>query len=120
MLKDLLLHPKTKKQAEMFIKRPSTPLLITAPSGSGKGTLARAISASVLGLKDVASLDSYPYFLQVARNGSAQNISIDEARSIIRFLKLKAPGRGRLRRGIFFEDAQDFCIEVRNAHLGLF
>jgi len=65
-LGNLLLSSPTRKMAEVYLASPTTALLITGAAGSGKFTLARAISAGLL--QDSADhLDLNPNFTLFSR-----------------------------------------------------
>ena len=113
----LLLHPKTKKQAEFFLKKPVSPLLILGQGGSGKRKLAFLIGTAVLDLGSEKNLSDYPYFFHAKKPANKQEISIDTVREITRFVKLKTPGNQGTRRLILIEDAQYLSLEAQNALL---
>ncbi len=114
---DLLVHPKTKKQAGYFLQKPHSPLLIFGERGSGKRRLAYSLACSVLGLKSARQLLSFPYFFYAKRDEGKQDISIDTVRQINRFLRLKTPGGKATRRIVLIEDAQNLSQEAQNALL---
>lgn len=112
-----LVHPRTSKQADNFLKKPSHALLILGQGGSGKLKLARSIAHRLLKLEDHDSLANYPFFIHVKKPPAKQEISIDEIRQIIRFLRLKTPGKYDIRRVILIDSAQFLSIEAQNAFL---
>lgn len=114
MLNDLLLHPKTVAEAQLFIARPSHALLIIGLHGSGKTALVWALAAEILGME---SLENYPYFLHVTRPKGKQDIPIDEVRSMLHKLRLKTPGTQTVRRVVFIEDAHWLSTQAQNALL---
>lgn len=116
-MRNLLLHPSTRLQAETFVKKPSHALLITGEVGSGKACQAMALAAILLGLDSEEQLQKYPYFTHLKRPEGKQDISIDSIRNLSKLLKLKAPGSREIRRVIFIEDAQDLNEEASNALL---
>ncbi|MBI2285212.1 hypothetical protein HYU82_00085 [Candidatus Saccharibacteria bacterium] len=116
-LGNLLVHPKTKKQADYFLQKPYNPLLILGEMGSGKRGLAYSLACTVLGLKSKQQLLAHPYFFYAKRNEGKQDISIDTVREITRFLRLKTPGGSAIRRVVLIENSQNLSIEAQNALL---
>lgn len=116
-LNSLLLHPKTKKQATVFLQRPVSPLLILGESGSGKLKLAYSVVVSVLELKSADKLSSYPHFIHISKPENKQEISIDTVREIHRFVRLKTAGGSEIRRIVLLQDAQHLSDEAQNALL---
>jgi hypothetical protein len=116
MNKDLLLHPGSKLQIDYFLDSPSHALLLAGPAGSGKKTIAKTIAAKLLNV-DIKKLDSYPYFIQVVRLKSKQDIAIEQVREVISALKLKVPGNKNVQRVIFVEDAHYLSVPAQNALL---
>lgn len=110
----LLLHATTKLQITQFINQPSHTIALVAAPGAGKGAVATRLAAELLSLsKD--RLESHPYFKAYKpENGT---ISIETARDIISFTKLKTTGDGAIRRVIIIEDAHAMTIEAQNALL---
>lgn len=84
----LLLHPKTADRLNTLSERPPHGLLLTGEAGSGKRTVARQISATILGL-DPTKLDQYPY-LHIL-DPADESIKIEAIRELQQFLKLKVP-----------------------------
>jgi DNA polymerase-3 subunit delta' len=112
-----LLHPKTKKQAGLFLQKPTSSLLILGERGSGKLDLAFWLAARILKLNSHEELAAYPYFFHIKKNEGKQDISIDAAREIKRFLHLKTPGDMTVRRVVVIEDSQLLSSEAQNALL---
>lgn len=113
----ILMHERTKKQIELFIKSPSHALLITGPLGSGKSYLAQTAATQLLSLKDPTALVNYPYFIHVIKQEDKQDISIDAVRQLIQKLQLKTPGTHGIRRVAIIEDAQLLSDEAQNSIL---
>jgi hypothetical protein len=116
-LNNLLLHPKTKKQVTYFLQKPASPLLILGDRGSGKLNLAYSLACAVLGIKLRQQLSAYPYFFHAKRLEGKQDISIDIAREISRFLRLKTPGGAAVRRVVLIEDSNYLSTEAQSALL---
>lgn len=110
----LLLHSTTRQQVEQFISQPPQAIALIGPSGSGKGVLAAHLGAALLGIP-IDKLSGYPYFkIYKPKNNS---ISIEVAREITQFTKLKTTGKNTVRRVIIIEDAQALTTEAQNALL---
>jgi hypothetical protein len=109
-----LMHPSTSKQVEDFIKRPNGSVLLLGSTGSGKKNAAEMIAKKVLNTQDLVN---YPYFLQVRKHESKQEISIDAIRDVINFLRLKVPGEDGIKRVILIGDAQLLSDEAQNSLL---
>ena len=106
--RDTLIHERTKKQLELFIKKPSHALLVTSLAGSGKYYLAQQIAMILLGLQNTSSLANYPYFIHISKQEDKQDISIDAVRELIHKLQLKTPGKQEIRRVVIIEDAHHY------------
>lgn len=114
---DLLLHPLTKRQIEVFLASPSHALMLTGPEGSGKGTLAIAVAAGILSIPIKGFID-YPYTLLItSKDGKA--IGIEAVRQLEQFLSLKVPGQHKAAhdRVVVIENAHALTIEAQNALL---
>jgi DNA polymerase-3 subunit delta' len=114
LLNNFLLHPRTKSQIELLLRRPAHATLICGPAGSGKKTLAKAIASELLGIQ---KLEDYPYFMHVSKLKNKHDISIDQVREIIESAKLKIPGNKEVQRVIIIDDAQNLSIPAQNALL---
>ncbi len=118
MLETLLLHERTRKKSENFLRRPAHALLITGPEGSGKETLALHVAGALLGI-DPAKLSAYPFFTLVNPDGST--IGIEEIRSIQQALKLRTTSRlardKKIARVIMVQQAERMRSETQNALL---
>jgi DNA polymerase-3 subunit delta' len=112
----LLLHPKTRLQVDYILKNPPQALMISAPSGSGKKVLTRALASQILGLKE-QDIDSYAYFFRVHRLQNKSDISIEQIRAAVNKLRLKVPGSQPIRRLVFIEDAHFMNVPAQNALL---
>lgn len=116
-MKSLLINPRTKKQLDSFLSKPSQALLITGPKGSGKTIIAKKVAIDLLKLQSEKSLETYPYFIQIQKDEGKKNISIEQVRELIKNIKLKIPGKQDTRRVVFIESAQDLNDESANAIL---
>lgn len=114
---NLLLHPKTAAQIELVATRAPHAIMLAGARGSGKKTLAKALGHSLLQLGPENDLDSYPYYIHVARLKNKQDITIEQVRDIINTLKLKIPSQKPIKRVVFIEDAQYLSVPAQNALL---
>jgi replication-associated recombination protein RarA len=113
---ELLLHPTTKKQIDLFLQKPPHALLILGPEGSGRGALAQHIAHNLLKVSSSA-LKNYPYLRTITPSGTS--ISIDSIRSLQEFTRLKTPGNDPIRRVVIVEDAGSMTTEAQNSFLKL-
>lgn len=115
-MKDLLIPEKTQLQIQAFIKSPSHAVLLNGPQGSGKYTLARYLTANLLGI-ELEKLDDYAYFSHLSKPKDKQEISIDEVRKLASSLKLRMPGTKKVERVVLMENANNLSTEAQNALL---
>ncbi|HEY5549672.1 MAG TPA: hypothetical protein VIK37_00490 [Candidatus Saccharimonadales bacterium] len=116
-LNNLLLHPKTRRQTDLFLQRPISPLLILGERGSGKLELAYSVTCAVLDLGSKERLLAHAYFFHAAKPEDKQDIPIDTVRQMMRFLRLKTPGSSTVRRVVLIEDAHFLSHPAQNALL---
>lgn len=109
----LLLHPRTKSQIDEFAAKPSHGLLLEGPDGSGKFTLSKYMCSQLLGLDYEKIANNAHVFVIEAENNT---ITIDHIRQAQRFVRLKTPGEGNLRRALIFR-AGSITLEAQNAFL---
>ncbi|MDB5182956.1 MAG: polymerase delta prime subunit [Candidatus Saccharibacteria bacterium] len=115
MFEDLLLHPRTRTQLEQFAANPSHGLILIGPEGSGKKTLAHAVSAVLLSVEN-DKLANHPYYSLT--NPDDPSITIDEIRALQRLLTLKTPKTNdNIRRVLTTIDAGRMRFEAQNAFL---
>ncbi len=117
MLNEMLIHNRTKAQLRQFLQRPGHGLILTGEKGLGKRSLAMAVAAVMLGLKDLASLDKYPYHTVVDPNEPI--ITIEQIRELQKLLTLKTPKKDKrgIHRVIIIVDAERMRGEAQNAFL---
>jgi DNA polymerase-3 subunit delta' len=118
LFSELLVHEKTRCQLMHFLNKPSHALLIAAPAGSGKETLAKYLSAELLGTS-YEKLSDYPYFTFLDKPDGKQEISIDSIRIVITKLRLKPviEGGGQIKRLVLINQANLLSQEGQNALL---
>jgi DNA polymerase-3 subunit delta' len=116
-LQTVLAHPKTKKAAADFLRRPSGPLLILGAQGSGKTDLASRIASAALELGAADQLNSHPYFYEIKKPRDKKEIPIESIRAVNKKLGLTAPGRKSIRRVVLINGAHQMSIEAQNALL---
>lgn len=109
---DLLLHDITKQQLQTQLAAPSHALLLVGSLGMGKTTTAQSLARDLLG---VTSLDTYPYYAELAFDDRA--VSIDDVRGIREFMKRRTTGKRTIRRVCLIDGADDMTTEAANALL---
>ena len=114
-LDTLLLNPSTRRLAAMYLSSPHSALLITGTAGSGKYTLAKTISATLL-QDSPKALENKPNFLLIQVPDGHSEISIDTIRTLRRRLALKNASSGQPRL-VLLENADKMSDEAQNALL---
>ena len=116
MFDNLLIHPRTHKQLERFIAKPSHGLILVGPEGSGKRTLANYVASGILKIS-TDKLARYPYFSLT--NPDDPTITIDEIRALQRLLTLKIPSKNEavIKRVLTVIDAGRMRFEAQNSFL---
>lgn len=114
-MKDLLLHNGTRRELDVLVKAPAHAVLLVAPAGSGKRTLAVRLSEIILGLP-AGGFANYPYKM-LATDEEGKAIGIDTVRDIERFLSLKVPVNKSHNRAVIIENAHLLSLEAQNALL---
>ena len=110
-----LYHPDTEVYVAQFVAAPAHAILLLAPSGAGKRTLARDLSARLLGTS-IEQLDSHPYF-KLIEPIDAKMISIESVRDITHFLMLRTAGGDHTARVVLIENAGMMTTQAQNALL---
>lgn len=115
-MEQLLLHPVVQRRLDAYLKRPGHAVQLIAPAGFGKGTIATELTLQLLGIVE-DQLHNYAYFRRYTPEKNV--ITIETARDIIAFLKLKTTGDAAIRRVIIIESADAMTPEAQNAVLKL-
>jgi replication-associated recombination protein RarA len=113
-MEEVLFNPSTKRAVASFIEKPAHAVMITGPSGIGKGHVAKYVTSKLLKVEQGAVL-KHAYVTVVAPEKGS--ISIDQVRELQKQLKLKVPGTDTIRRVIIIEQAQTMTVEAQNALL---
>lgn len=112
----LVLHPQTSKQLQVYASSPSHALLIVGPSGSGKLSIAIDLAEKALEL-ETGQFESYPYKSHIQPEEGKTSISIEAVRQLEQFLALKVPTQKATNRVVIIEDAHWLTTEAQNAIL---
>ena len=110
-----LLSTKTAQDLDRFSRRPPHALMLLAPNGAGKGSVACYLAARLLGTGD-EHLESQAGFRRVAAQ-PGKVISIEEIREVTHFLLLKAASKANVTRVVLIEHAGDMTVQAQNALL---
>lgn len=111
---NLLLNPKTEKDIQQLLKKPSHAIIIEGKPGSGKHSIASLCATTILQTYGQSISDNrFVLSIKPVKN----SISIDTIRNIQNFLKLKTIGKQEIRRAIIIEHAELMTIEAQNALL---
>lgn len=110
-----LLHDATRRTLDDYLAHPAHALLIVAPAGAGKLTVARYVASRLLGATD-KKLTNHPYFKLVTIAGK-QSISIEQVRDVIHFMSLKTTGGAETSRVVIIENAHALTTQAQNALL---
>jgi len=114
-MSNLLLHKQARQALTDLANRPPHALLLIAPSGSGKGAVARLLASEMLGVPEL-NLNNHPYY-KLVKPDERHIISIDVIRETVRFTALRTGGRVGISRIIVIEDGQSMTTEAQNALL---
>lgn len=101
-MKPLISEQMQQRLTGLVQRRPHA-IGLHGATGSGKHTLARELSAALLGLAP-AKLADYPYFYDVAP-GKKDIITVEELRDVLSHMKMTVPGAHETRRIVLIADA---------------
>lgn len=110
---DTIIHSQTQARLTAFLNRPSHALLMIAPTGSGKQTLAYQLIGQLMDLP-LDRVTNHQY-VRIINAGKDKSISIEKVRELEQFLSRRVPGDGR--RVVLIEDAHLLGTEAQNALL---
>lgn len=109
---EFVASPATRQQIDSLVKKPPHAVCIFAPTGSGKKFTAQYIACQVLKTDKPT-----PAQLYIVRPNEKGVITIQQAREMLKFTKLKSHGREAINRLIIIEDAHLITTEGQNALL---
>lgn len=115
-MSDIVWNAHTKDDVARFLASPAHALLLTGLAGSGKTFVAEHIAADALQIP-YDKLHGHAYFTKVTPIKNA--ISIDDVRTLQRFMQLKTIGTHTVRRVAIIEHAHAMSTEAQNALLKL-
>lgn len=114
-MSQLVLHPVTRHQFDLFVAAPSHAVTLLGPTGSGKLALAQELLETILHLKP-GGFNDYAYSTIVSPKDD-KAIGIEAVRETEQFLSLKVPSNNVINRAIIIEDSHKLSIEAQNALL---
>ncbi len=114
-MSDIVVHPSTRRQLDLFAKSPSHAIMLSGPAGSGKMALAVRLAESILNLPE-GGLATYGYS-QVISPIEGKAIGIEPIRSLEHFLSLKVPSQNTYNRVVIVENSHLLTLEAQNALL---
>lgn len=112
---NLVLHPGAAAQLQTLINNPSHAVLLAAPSGSGKMSVAKHVVAQVLQIEPEKVLNHQ--YIKIITPKEKSTISIDDVRQLQKFLQLRTTGTSNMRRAVIIEQAEGLTQEAQNALL---
>lgn len=112
MTSELALHPHVARDLERLTNQPPQTLLLTGPTGVGKGSVATEL-LEALGMQSA-------YVLRVEPEAAGKAIGIEAVRTLEHFLSLAVPKqvtKTGIDRAILIENAEALTTEAQNALL---
>lgn len=109
----ILINDITKKQLDNFIQKPTQALGIFGSIGMGKKFVAKYIAGEILG----KSLNENSPELHIVRPEDKSSITIEQARQVSAFLKLKSGKSNAINRIVIITDAHLMTNEAQNSLL---
>ncbi len=115
----LFVHPATVTHLASIVASPPHALLLVAPAGAGKRSIARQLVADLLGVQ-LDALDNTAELL-LLQPDKAEAYGIDSVRQAQHFMTRKTSGKtaGAVQRIVLIADAQNMTREAQNAILKL-
>lgn len=111
-----LFHAATNQSIQDFLKNPGHALLVTGPSGAGKGFTASYIVSKLLG-STPEKIPDHPYVRWIHDLDKA--VSIEDIRTAQSLMQLRVPGKESIRRALIVEQGETMSQEAQNAFLKL-
>lgn len=109
-----LFHKNSLNKLDDFISHPTNSVLISGPSGAGKGLTSLYLGSKILNI-DLNKIHEYPYLMWL--HDLDKGISIEKIRNIQTFMQLKTPGKSTYRRLLIIEQCDSMSLEAQNAFL---
>jgi DNA polymerase III delta prime subunit len=108
---NLLLHPKTEKDVQAFIKKPAHAAAFVGDAGLGIGALLNQVAKQLLGVEKAQ--ENRLHTVQT----NEPTIGIDDIRKLQHFLSLKSTAGQTINRVVIIENAERMSVEAQNALL---
>lgn len=108
----ILIHSKTRKATENYLKSPTQVLALVGGEGVGKNFLGLQLASTLLDKED---LSNESRLIKIERQEDKKEIAIVEVRKLTKILRTKQPGASR--RIVFIDEADTLSIEAQNALL---
>jgi DNA polymerase-3 subunit delta' len=109
---EFIASPTTRQQIDSLLQKPPHAVCILAPTGSGKKFTANYIATQLLETSTPTAAQLY-----IVRPNEKGAITIEQARAMLNFTKLKSHGRSSINRTIVIDDAHRMTTEAQNALL---
>lgn len=113
-MSELLLHPTTRAVIDRLSQRTVHALLLTGEPGAGKQALAELIAAKMFN-SGLQKIQNHPFVLRISPDDSS--ISIEQIRSLQKFLALKTFGSNSIRRIVIIDSAELMTHQAQNSLL---
>lgn len=113
---EILIHPKTQSDINRFLSSPAQVIAVIGANEAGSLEIAKLIISNLLHL-DESRLDGHYRLIHIRLPQGKQEIPIEEIRSLIRQLRVRAPGDEVIRRVVLIEESHLLSEEAQNALL---